>query len=497
MAATSTFSFRAKLILAALLAALADQLFYGQAVGWTLGAFDLAVTATVLAVHPAIRRDPRAACALGIAASFALLQVETPSLLSLLLCWTALAVAALSARVRSGEAVQRWGARLVFLAVAGLIGPARDAIHLSGKLAARRRPAASLLPLLVAPLIGGAGFVALFALANPVIDQALASIPTLWPDALRILFATFVVTAVWALLRPRLARLRARPATVRPAMSGGVFSVAVVCLCLLTFNLIFALQNALDIAFLWSGVRLPPGVTYAQYAHRGAYALMATALLAGLFVLVALRPGTPTAAAPWPRQLVTLWVAQTLLLVASSMLRTLNYVQAYSLTAFRIAALIWMALVGVGLVLICWRLLRGRSGDWLIGANALAAAVALALCSGVDLDAVAAGWNVSHAREAGGDGPPLDLCYLSQLGDAALVPLSEMERRPLPANLRDRVVWTRGQALAPLQRRQGDWRGWTWRGQRRLESAENLDPRDLATTFRGPAYLLCSPARGD
>ena len=61
-------------------------------------------------------------------------------------------------------------------------------------------------------------------------------------------------------------------------------------LSLAAFNLIFALQNGLDIFFLWSGAPLPEGMTLAEYAHRGAYPLIATALLAGLFVLVTMRP---------------------------------------------------------------------------------------------------------------------------------------------------------------------------------------------------------------
>ena len=170
-----------------------------------------------------------------------------------------------------------------------------------------------------------------------------------------------------------------------------------------------------------------------------------------------------------------LWVVQNVFLVASSILRTLDYIGAYSLTRMRIAALLWMGLVAVGLVLICWRMLRGKSSGWLINANVLAAGLVLAGCSLVDLGAVAAQWNVDHAREIGGDGPPLDLCYLNRLDDASIItPLSELLNRPLaPAN-RDRVSWLRSLALTNLAARQSDWRDWTWRGQRRLDRATAL-----------------------
>ena len=86
----------------------------------------------------------------------------------------------------------------------------------------------------------------------------------------------------------------------------------------------------------------------------------------------------------------------------------MDYVEAYSLTVLRIAALIWMALVAVGLALICYRLLRGKSGAWLINANLLAAALVLAGCTAANLGGIAADWNVRHAREAGGHGAAID-----------------------------------------------------------------------------------------
>jgi hypothetical protein len=208
-------------------------------------------------------------------------------------------------------------------------------------------------------------------------------------------------------------------------------SPASIALSLAAFNLLFALQNGLDLVFLWSGAPLPSDLTLAAYAHRGAYPLIATALLAALFVLVTLRPGTPTGESPLVRRLVYVWIAQNVVLVASTMLRTFDYIDAYSLTRLRIAALVWMALVAVGLVLICVRLWRRKSGPWLINANLAAALLALTACSVIDLGAVAARWNVRHAREVGGAGVRLDLCYLNDLGPAALLPLVELESRPI------------------------------------------------------------------
>src|SRR3546814_4901178 len=104
------------------------------------------------------------------------------------------------------------------------------------------------------------------------------------------LFWSIFLVPIWPILRP------ARTVTADGMSVAGPSGLprvptGTLVLSLATFNAVFALQNALDIAFLWSGAALPGHVTLAEYAHRGAYTLIATALLAGLFVLVVLRPG--------------------------------------------------------------------------------------------------------------------------------------------------------------------------------------------------------------
>jgi hypothetical protein len=264
---------------------------------------------------------------------------------------------------------------------------------------------------------------------------------------------------------------------------------------LIVFNLLFAVENGLDLTFLWSGARLPSGVTLAQYAHRGAYALMVTAVLAGGFALYFLREGSVTATTPSIRRLVGVWVAQNIVLCASSILRTLDYVEAYSLTRLRIAALLWMGLTTLGLALIGWRILKRKSRAWLINANMLALGAVLVVASSGDLGAVAAAWNLRHASDVGGSGADLDVCYLEMLGPSALLPILELEQRGVGPALRPRLVAVRRLALKDLQARQDDWRTWTWRGQRRLDAARAILHRssglDAApSTFCSETYTL-------
>lgn len=471
------FSFARKLLFAAILVAFADHLFFLQRVGATLGVFAAGLLIALLAATPAIGRSAPALAAAAAALLFALVLADDPSPLAAWLFLTAATLAALLPRTAAFDDGWRWIQRLLLHVLLAPIVPALDGMRL--RIARRRRGAARfgrLLPLLALPILGTALFLALFTIANPLIANAFARIDLIGMvgglSILRLAFWLLLGLLVWSVLRP--ARVRLGPPRRHRELALPGVTTASVALSLVAFNALFALQNGLDVAFLWSGAPLPDGVTLAEYAHRGAYPLIATALLAALFVLVTLSPGSPTAGSRLVRRLVYAWVAQNVVLVASTMLRTADYIEAYSLTRLRIAALVWMALVAIGLVLICARLWRGKSGAWLINANLAFALLALSACSVVDLGAVAAQWNVRHAREAGGRGVRLDLCYLGRLGPSALLPLIELESRPIAPDFRERVSWTRNLIMDRLATNQGDWHGWTLRNSRRSDQAKKL-----------------------
>jgi hypothetical protein len=391
------------------------------------------------------------------------------------LCWAALSLAALLPRTTGFESGWHWIIRLSANVVVIPAGPLRDfrSLRRSASRSGSPRLVPSL-PLLAVPVIGSVVFLLLFAMANPLIGEAFGSLDLSGFSPLRLLFWLAILLPVWAILRPRLPFARMTKSSQGASSPLPGVSTASVTLSLVAFNAIFAVQNALDIAFLWSGAPLPDGMTLAEYAHRGAYPLIVTALLAALFVLVTLRPGSSMAASASIRLLVTLWIGQNVFLVASTMLRTIDYIEAYSLTELRIEALIWMALVAAGLILICARLWLGKSETWLINANLAAAALVLSISAAIDYDRIAAGWNVRHAREVGGRGASLDLCYLNQMDASALLPLIELESRRIPPLLRERVTWLRSGIMDRLEAKQADWDSWTWRGGRRLKSAQKL-----------------------
>lgn len=268
------------------------------------------------------------------------------------------------------------------------------------------------------PVALGLVFLGLFALANPVLERWIT-------EADRWLFAMSVddarVTlwlAVAGLTWPFLAlwRMQRWPDTGRPTPRPlWFFNAASVRNALVLFNLLFAVQTVTDIAVLYGGAALPEGMTYAQYAHRGAYPLVVTALLAGIFALLAQRW---MADHPRIRVLLLLWVAQNVALVLSSVIRLDLYVEAYGLTHLRFAAFVWMGLTGGGLSLMAVQLVVGQGALWMIRASGVMAVVTLYAISFVNVPALIARTNLALA-DAGG---PVDLRYLCSLGpDAALV----------------------------------------------------------------------------
>ena len=481
------FSFLFKVAIVVALVALFDRLFPHSFSGARIGAFAGIWLVSLALARRDVRRSRRAWIALAVAALFAGSLFNDPGPLAWTLFWCALSVAALLPMASRFDDAWHWGARLAIHAVAGIGRPFADLRRIGRARRGKRASFRATIAMLGLPLVGGALFLALFAAANPLIAQALAAIRL--PSVLQILLWVFVTVCVWPSLRPPKAvmRLAGRLPDPEPALPGT--SLPSVLIALALFNAIFAVQNALDIAFLWSGGELPAGMSQTEYVHRGAYPLIGTALIAGVMALAMLRPGSASAHHPWARRLVTFWVVQNLVLVASSVLRTIDYIDDSMLTAWRIAALLWMALVALGLVLICWRILRERSARWLINWNALAAGLVLTACSFVDLGALAASRNVRRQAPAA-----IDLCYLAQVGDGALIPLITLERRSMDAVTRDRVRYVRDRIFTDLAARQDSWTDWTPRGARRLAQATAMLGPDPARPFavEQPAWRNCN-----
>lgn len=488
-------SFWRKAFFAGALVILADVLLFDGEAGSVLGVFMAAWAGLSFTAHRTGWRNSWSLSAFGLAAGFAAVMTYDPSFLGFVMFIGTLTLAVLLTRIKGVGDGWYWFKRLAFQGVATPFTPLFDLNRLA--VARRRpgvrRPVSSWLPNLMLPLVGTLLFVALFAMANPIISGFLDNIQLgglTENDIARVIFWGLIFVAVWATLRPlRPKTMFRRLAETEPSRIAGV-TVASVTLSLVIFNLLFALQNGMDLIYIWGDVRLPDAFTLAEYAHRGAYPLIVTALLAGLFVLMTTHPRSEMAGNKLIRWLIIVWIAQNLFLVASTVERTVLYIESYSLTELRISALLWMGLVAVGLVLVTWRMLRGNNLAWLVNGNGLAAFMVLSACTVVDLGATAASWNVRHAHEVGGEGVHLDLCYLNQLDGSSLTALASLEQQPkLDPAFRQRVVLVRQEVQERITSREKEKGGWDWRDAQRMAALKRQKLKKL--TIPKGYYVAC------
>ena len=410
------------LILAAGCVVLADWLFYGWDIGVSLALFLGLLGVAALFTNGIYASGAGRITLIAVFIAGLLPLVEEVNLLSVCVATltTAMSVIALTSRQATSWQRQLFEAATI---------PFRGAFQLAGETIGALRhmklwtPAwLGWLVAWIVPVTVFAIFLTLFSSANPLIEHRLMQIDlrALFAliDSWRLAFWLLVACLIWPLIHRRIKSRPVReavPALTTTAAASGLdylLGPLAITRSLVLFNALFALQSALDLTYLWGGAALPDGMSYASYAHRGAYPLIATALLAAGFVLVAMRPGGPAESSRLIRPLVLVWIAQNILLVISSIFRLDLYIAVYSLTYLRFAAFIWMGLVAAGLALILVQILMRKPNAWLLTANAATLALVLYGCCFINMPWLVATYNVEHCREVSGTGPNLDLHYL-------------------------------------------------------------------------------------
>jgi hypothetical protein len=247
----------------------------------------------------------------------------------------------------------------------------------------------------------------------------------------------------------------------RPAFAAAEVSVA-----LWILNLLFVGFMAVQLRYLFGGadlVEVTAGLSYAEYARRGFFELVATAALVVPILLLADWAAAPHTARSRSVLRATMLVLVLLLVgvIASAAYRMRLYQDAYGLTESRLYVsvfIVWLTAVLGWLVL---TVLRGRRERFAVGAigAGLACIAALHLANPHGLIARV---NIDRATA----GAEYDGSYLRTLSaDAVPTLLARLDR--LPATERCRV----GDVLAERWsgERRGGWRTWNlsdWRARR-------------------------------
>lgn len=477
-----SYSVRAKFLSCFVLIAAADWLFYNEKFGWTAGLFALLLVGA-MSMHNRLCRKGVARNAMLLSAGLALALVESADALPIVLCSITLLAGALLAMPARWDwpALAERGVRYFVRGWFRLYRDELAILHINRK----RRPAranryAALMTWLL-PLCCSLVFIALFASANPLVNGWMQHIDLrkIWRhlNLLHVLFWLACACFCWMLVRPRMALPHAKQRK-KFTLLELLFNERAILTSLVLFNALFLMQNVMDVMFLWSGAALPEGMTYAQYAQQGAYPLIATALLAALFVIITLRPGGGMEHQESMRALLYVWVGQNIFLVFSSISRLAAYIDQYSLTYWRIAALVWMGLVALGLALIILRIARGKSNRWLIGANLKAAYVTLYICCFINFGTFIAHYNAGQSSLFARSNPvdAIDQIYLADNVGVASIPILEDIVAKEGPDTKYSSKYTLHYLKTSLKESQDDWRTWSFRNYRLLRQVGEVQP---------------------
>lgn len=467
----------AGLVLVALVT-LADLLFWNHAVGLSLVVFSAALCGAAL-FSLALRLSQKGWICLSlawVAAALPVLEyVQFTSVVILLLGHLGLLVWA-ATRTANWPRILGLVLRLPWLAPLFIFVTGRDAAQTAQVPRVMQIPRDFLLAL-VLPVLATAVFVILLINANPLFARWLGSLAEVRldiADPARIAFWIWVALAIFPFVAFRkFAAYFAKPPQPRPTRAprtGRLINAQSITLSLLLFNALFLTQNLTDLAILWGGAALPEGLTYAKYAHQGAYPLMATSVLAGLFVLVSRRF---TDTAPMLRLLLLIWIVQNLFLVCSALMRLELYVEAYGLTYLRVRAGIGMGLVLIGMGLLAWQLWAHKSNAWVAGLFAGLCAATLYSGCFVNFGALIARHNLAQSKTR------LDEGYLCRTTPLALPAIYAHARS-------EGAFWCRHRLdhwdVAPE-----GWRDWSYRASRLATTQQAYLTLIQAGTMTSPA----------
>lgn len=184
--------------------------------------------------------------------------------------------------------------------------------------------------------------VVFYTLADRLHDALrIKDIPGFAADLMRIMFTFFCAYLLCYTIATRLGdkeTARVTDREIRYPVATAITVALPLCVVYLVFSLI-------QIVFLFAGkMRLPEGMTYADYAHQGFYQLL---FVSALNILLVLSGTALFSQSRWLNGLLTVMSGCTYIMIASSALRMVMYVRAYQLTFLRLFVLWFLVVLSV------------------------------------------------------------------------------------------------------------------------------------------------------
>lgn len=222
-------------------------------------------------------------------------------------------------------------------------------------------------------------------------------------------------------------------------------------------DLLFLAFVLVQLGYLFGGTALvesSAGWTYAEYARRGFFELVAVAALVLPLLLLGewvLRKESRATLRGF-RLLAGVLIALLFIIMASALVRMRLYQQEFGLTELRLYTTAFMAWLAVVFVWLLLTVLRGRRSRFAFGAL-VAGFVFLTVLNAINPDAYIARTNIERAAE----GKRFDSAYAASLSDDAVPTLIN----GLPSlAAADRTILIEQLRQTSGRRSRGDWRTW-------------------------------------
>jgi hypothetical protein len=224
-------------------------------------------------------------------------------------------------------------------------------------------------------------------------------------------------------------------------------------------NLLFLIFVVIQIRYFFGGaslVEVTEGLTYAQYARRGFFELVAASglalplLLGGHWLLNKENPKNERIF----RWLAGLLILMLFVVMVSAFQRMRLYQNEYGLTEQRLYVTAFMAWLAVVFLWFVATVLRGKREKFTFGAVVAGFAAVLTLQT-LNPDGLIVRTNLALAKEGRG----FDVDYAATLSDDAIPALVEA----LPNLKKDeQIKLIHGAILSRLAEGKSDWRNWSW-----------------------------------
>ncbi len=167
----------------------------------------------------------------------------------------------------------------------------------------------------------------------------------------------------------------------------------------LCLNIMILIINVLDISYLWTGVQLPEGFTFAGYLHQGIYTLIFSCVLAILLILLIFRGKLNFVENnKFLKVLAQLWIVQNIFISLSCAFRNYIYISNYALTYKRIVIYLLLILLVAGLITTIIKIIKSKNTYFLFRKNSYVILIVFILFSFFNWDGIIAKYNINNSE---------------------------------------------------------------------------------------------------